>query len=57
MPVFALLLAVIGYQNFVTYPKLQQAVNQPQVGPWASVNVEHARDSSDRDSDAGRGRL
>ena len=39
VPVFALLLAVIGYQNFVTYPKLTQAVNQPQVGPWVSVSV------------------
>lgn len=39
VPVLALLLAVIGYQNFVTYPHLMQAANQPQVGPWASVNV------------------
>jgi len=39
VPVFALLLAVIGYQNFVTYPKLTATANQPQVGPWASVNV------------------
>lgn len=39
VPVFAVLLAVIAYQNFVTYPKLTAAVNQPQVGPWASVNV------------------
>src|SRR5579864_4107675 len=39
VPVLALLLAVIGYQNFVTYPSLMQAANQPQVGPWASVNV------------------
>ena len=39
MPVFALLLALIGYQNFVTYPKLMRAANEPQVGPWASVNV------------------
>jgi len=39
VPVFALLLAVIGYQNFVTYPKLEAVANQPQVGPWASVNV------------------
>jgi hypothetical protein len=39
VPVLALLLAVIGYQNFVTYPNLMQAANQPQVGPWASVNV------------------
>jgi hypothetical protein len=39
VPVMALLLAVIGYQNFVTYPKLMQAANEPQVAPWASVNV------------------
>lgn len=39
VPVLALLLAVIGYQNFVTYPHLMDAANQPQVGPWASVNV------------------
>lgn len=39
VPVFAVLLAVIAYQNFVTYPKLTAAANQPQVGPWASVNV------------------
>jgi len=39
VPVFALLLAVVGYQNFVTLPHLLQAVNQPQVGPWASLNV------------------
>ena len=39
VPVLALLLAVVGYQNFVTYPHLTAAANQPQVGPWASVNV------------------
>ena len=39
IPVLALLLAVIGYQNFVLYPHLMQAANEPQVGPWASVNV------------------
>jgi hypothetical protein len=39
IPVLALLLVVIGYQNFVTYPNLMQAANQPQVGPWASVNI------------------
>lgn len=39
VPVFALLLLVIGYQNFVTYPHRMQAANQPEVGPWASVNV------------------
>ena len=39
IPVLALLLAVMGYQNFVMYPHLMQAANEPQVGPWASVNV------------------
>lgn len=39
LPALALLLAVIGYQNFVTYPKLTAAATQPQIGPWASVNV------------------
>jgi Putative zinc-finger len=39
VPVLALLLAVVGYQNFVTYPNLMRAANQPQVGLWASVNV------------------
>ena len=39
VPALALLLAVVGYQNLVTYPHLMQAANQPQVGPWASINV------------------
>ncbi|MGZ6383721.1 MAG: zf-HC2 domain-containing protein [Bdellovibrionota bacterium] len=39
VPALAVLLAVVGYQNLVTYPKLQQALNQPQVLPFASVNV------------------
>ncbi|HLV86667.1 MAG TPA: zf-HC2 domain-containing protein [Candidatus Sulfotelmatobacter sp.] len=39
VPVLALLLAVIGYQNLVTYRHVTEAVNQPQVRPWASVNV------------------
>lgn len=39
MPVLAVLLAVLGYQNFVTVPHLMQAAVQPQVGPWVSVNV------------------
>jgi hypothetical protein len=39
VPLLALLLAVVGYQNLVTYPHLMQAANQPQVGPWASINV------------------
>lgn len=39
VPALALLLAVVGYQNLVTYPQLQQALSRPQVLPWASVNV------------------
>jgi len=39
VPVLAGLLAVIGYQNLVTYPQMQQALNRPQLLPWASVNV------------------
>jgi hypothetical protein len=39
LPVMALLLAVVGYQNFVTVPKLEQAVNQPQLLPWDTINV------------------
>lgn len=39
VPLMALLLAVIGYQNLVTYPRMQQALNSPQVLPWAAVNV------------------
>src|SRR5467141_765885 len=39
VPVMVMLLAVIGYQNVVIYPQLQQALNSPQVLPWASVNV------------------
>jgi hypothetical protein len=39
VPVMALLLAVIGYQNLVTYPQMQAALNSPQVLPWTQVNV------------------
>lgn len=35
----AILIAIIGYQNLVSYPKLKMAANAPQVLPWASVNV------------------
>jgi hypothetical protein len=38
-PVLALLLAVVGYQNLVTYPRLQ-ALNRPQVLPFAWLNVD-----------------
>jgi hypothetical protein len=39
VPVLALLLVVIGYQNFVMVPRLEQAANSPKILPWASVNV------------------
>jgi hypothetical protein len=39
VPVMVLLLIVIGYQNLVIYPQMRQALNRPQVLPWASVNV------------------
>jgi hypothetical protein len=39
IPALALLLAVIAYQNLVTYPHLEQAVNRPQVLPWATINT------------------
>jgi hypothetical protein len=39
VPALAALLMVVAYQNLVTYPQLQQALNRPKVLPWASVNV------------------
>lgn len=39
VPVMAGLLLVIGYQNFVTVPRLKHAAHSPQVLPWAAVNV------------------
>jgi anti-sigma factor RsiW len=39
LPVLAVLLAVIGYQNLVTYPQLKQLASSPQILPWASINV------------------
>lgn len=38
-PVLVLLLAVAGYQNLVTYPRLQAELKRPQVLPAVSVNV------------------
>jgi hypothetical protein len=37
-PMMALLLAVVGYQNLVVYPRLAKA-NRPQVLAWAPLNV------------------
>ncbi len=39
VPVLALLLAVVAYQNLVTYPQLKQLASSPQILPWASINV------------------
>lgn len=38
-PALAILLAVIGYQNLVTYPGMKPALRAPQVLPWASINI------------------
>jgi len=38
-PALALLLAMVGYQNLVTYPRLRRAVGGPQTLPWAPVTV------------------
>ena len=39
VPVLAALLVVVGYQNLVTYPQLKQMASNPQILPWASINV------------------
>jgi hypothetical protein len=38
-PAMALLLAVVGYQNLVTYPRLARELNSPHAMPFASVTV------------------
>ena len=38
-PALALLLAVVGYQNLVLYPKMRTELSQPQILAEASVNV------------------
>jgi hypothetical protein len=35
----ALLIAVVGYQNLITLPRLQGTLHQPQTLPWAAVAV------------------
>lgn len=39
VPVLAVLIAVILYQNLVTNPQLKQAALNPHVLPWASINI------------------
>ena len=38
-PALALLLAIVGYQNLVTYPKLQSELSRPRILPAVSVNL------------------
>jgi Putative zinc-finger len=40
VPALATLLAVVGYQNLVTYPRMAHQLNSPQVLPWAPVNLD-----------------
>jgi len=42
LPLMALLLAVVGYQNLVTYPRLTRQLSSPQLLPYASVNLDAA---------------
>ena len=35
----AILIAVVGYQNLVTLPRMESALRQPQALPWAAVAV------------------
>lgn len=39
MPVLAALIAVIGYQNLVTYPQLRATLDRPQVVPWTAIHT------------------
>jgi hypothetical protein len=40
VPVMAVLLAVVGYQNFIQIPRREQAANQMQALPFASINID-----------------
>lgn len=44
-PTLALLLAVVAYQNLVTYPNLRSALDQPRVLPSAFVGLNTMGDS------------
>jgi hypothetical protein len=39
LPVMAVLLVVVGYQNLVMYPHMARPSDNPQVLPYASLNV------------------
>jgi hypothetical protein len=40
VPALALLLAVIGYQNLVSFPRLQATLNEPRVLPSVAVSMD-----------------
>jgi hypothetical protein len=40
LPVLTMLLAVVTYQNFVSVPKLLEAVNHPRELSWTTVNID-----------------
>ena len=46
VPALAFLLIIVAYQNLVTYPRLEQALNRPQILPWASLNTRTRGGSS-----------
>jgi Putative zinc-finger len=39
VPVFAVLLAIVGYENLVTVPHLTAQLSEPQIGPYAPINI------------------
>ena len=39
LPVLAMLLAVVTYQNLVSVPRLLEAANHPRELPWTTVNI------------------
>jgi hypothetical protein len=39
VPVMAVLLVVVGYQNLVTLPQMSKALHKPQILPAATVNL------------------
>jgi anti-sigma factor RsiW len=39
VPTFAMLLAVIGYQNLATIPSLRTAAREPHLSPWVSFHT------------------
>jgi anti-sigma factor RsiW len=40
VPVFATMLAVIGFQNLSTIPSLRRSAAQPRIAPWVSFHTE-----------------